>query len=364
MPGPQRTKGALRNTRFKARMKKNNTTHKRKAAFYIQELSRKRQLEYIELVAKFALYISRKLEREGKIKSVETCDCSFETYYNADDSWEITQELIKKMTRQQEVTRLAEREFRQVRQRQPRMAFSLSVLLLLLFTSWGRTADAKWNEFSSPPGEISAWDASSAAMIGTGILAIAGSPFFPPLSAVGVNVITCGLYTRQAGSAHRLLNAATGKHPMGTADVVTEAFGALVPAGASLTRGFISSVPLPEGQAPITFERAGPTLGENITPALAGPIQGVVNAVENLRGKPMNPQEKGELVQATAEVAQRAIEVAIEAAPAAGMMAQGAVEEKAEFEANMKSGKTLRNYEAMASKLGFKPPAGPPVPTP
>jgi hypothetical protein len=340
-------------------MKRNNTTHKRKHAFYIQELSRKRQLEYIELVAKFALYISRKLEREGKIKSVETCDGSFETYYNVNDSWEITQELIKKMTRQQEVTRLAEREFRQVRRTQPKMSFTLAVLILLLFTSWGRTADAKWNEFSSPPGEISAWDASSAAMIGTGIITIAGSSIFPPLSAVGVNMITCGLYTRQAGSAHRLLNAATGKHPMGTADVVTEAFGALVPAGASLTRGFVSGVPLPEGHAPITFERAGPTLGENITPALAGPIQGVVDAIENLTGKPMNPQEKGELVQATAEAAQRAIEVGIEAAPMAGMMAQSRVEAAAELNANMKSGKLLRNFEATAARFGFKPPGGP-----
>jgi hypothetical protein len=363
MPGPQKTKGALRNTRFKARMKRHNTTHKRKAAFYIQELSRKRQLEYIELVAKFALYISRKLEREGKIKSVETCDGSFETYYNADDSWEITQELIKKMTRQQEVTRLAEREFRQVRRTQPGMRFSLAVLILLLFTSWGRTADAKWNEFSSPPGEISAWDASSAAMIGTGIITIAGSSIFPPLAGVGVNMITCGLYTRQAGSAHRLLNAATGKHPMGTADVVTEAFGALVPAGASLSRAFVSSAPLPPGYE-VTFERTGPTLGENITPALAGPIQGIVDAVENLTGKPMNPQEKGELVQETAEAAQRAIEIGIEAAPLAGMMAQQRVEAAAELNANMKSGKLLKNYEAMASKFGFKPPAGPPVPTP
>ncbi len=241
MPGPQKTKGTLKNTRFKSRMRRHNTTQKHKAAFYIQELSRKKQLEYIELVAKFTLYISRKLEREGKIKSVETCDGSFETYYTANDSWEIIQELIKKMTRQQEVARLAEREFRQVRRTQPRMRFSLKALLLVLLTTWTTTADAKWNEFSSPPGEISAWDASSAAMIGTGIITIAGSSIFPPLSAVGVNMITCGLYTRQAGSAHRLLNAATGKHPMKTPDVVTEAFGVLVPAGAGLTRGFVSS---------------------------------------------------------------------------------------------------------------------------
>ncbi len=122
---------------------------------------------------------------------------------------------------------------------------------------------------------------------------------------------------------------------------------------------------VPEGYSRITFERAGPTLGENITPALSVPIQGVVDAVENLTGKPMNPQEKGELVQATAEAAQRAIEVAIEAAPMAGIMAQGRVEAAAELEANMKSGKLLKNFEATAARFGFKPPAaGPPVPTP
>ena len=360
MPGQQKTKGTLRNTRFKTQMKRHNTTQKRKKAFYIHELSRKKQLEYIELVAKFALYISRKLEREGKIKSVETCDGSYETYYTADDSWEITQELIKKMTRQQEVTRLAHREFRRVKRTQPGMRFSLKALLLVLLATWTTTADAKWNEFSSPPGEISAWDASSAAMIGTGILAIAGSPFFPPLSAVGVNVITCGLYIRQAGSAHRLLNAATGKHPMATADVVTEAFGVLAPAGASLSRKFVSSVPVPEGYSKITFERAGPTLGENITPALSRPIQGLVNAVEEITGKPMDPQEKGELVQATAEVAQRAIELGIEAAPTAGILAQ----ERVQSNANMRSGKTLKNFENMATTFGFRPPVGPPLPAP
>lgn len=337
MPGPARTKGALKNTRFKSRMRSLNRTRKRKQAFFIEKLDKKQKLEYFNLIAKLALLLSRKLEREGKIKPVESCDGSFDTYYNNKDSWKITHDIFKMITTSREAENTVHREFRQVSRKQPGMKFSLKVLLLFILTTLLRTTDAKWNELSSAPGEISAYDSTSAGLIALGILEIGGGFIWPPLAVLGTHTITCGLYARGVGSVHRLYNHATGTHPLSTGDVITESIGVVVPGTSSMARTayhipsatlrFFGSDALPK----YSFNRNDPTLGENITPMLNPFVRVPVNigasAYEAVRRKEVPESKRANIAQTISEVGQKGLEGAINHSAASGYKARGFAQE-------------------------------------
>jgi hypothetical protein len=234
MPGPQKTKGALQNTRYKSRMHRKNTTRKRKEAFYLHALNKAERDDFLKLVAEFTLYISQKLEREGKVKQVESCDGAFETYYDADDSLKILMEVSKKSTKPTEINRFAQREFRKVKRNTPGIKFNLKAILFFLMLTCTRQADAKWYELHAPPNEISAPDTLAAVVsgLGWGITALAA----PPLAPLGVALITCGWGISSFGSAVRLHNNYTGVHLLPSGNKKAEMIGVIVPGYGQATR--------------------------------------------------------------------------------------------------------------------------------
>lgn len=237
MPGPQKTKGALRNTRFKSKMKRNNTTQKRKQAFYIEDLDIKRREGYLTMLAGFALGLSRKMEEQGKIKPVGSCDGSFMTYYNTTDSFKLIEELSKLTSRSSEVQRVAKREFRQAGKTKNKL-FSLKVLLFLFTLSFTRQAEAKWYEISSPPGELSALDVSSAAALAGGMALMAGGALTgnPAAFLLGTQVASCGHGLAVGASGVRLYNSATGKYPLSAVNEAAEVASAFAPGSGQVAR--------------------------------------------------------------------------------------------------------------------------------
>ena len=288
MPGPQRTKGTLRNTRFKARMNKKNKTQKRKQAFYIHELGRKQQEEYVGNLVKFALYISRQLEKEGKVTPVASCDDSFETYYSLDDAEKIIKKLSEKTTSNPNLFQTrAHREFARTKIAKPGMAVSL-LMIFLAFMSFGTDAEAKWYEFSSPPGELSAYDTLAAAQIATALL----TPVGP---AIAGYLALSGLLTRGAGSTQRSYNDYSGKYPLTTTDKYSERVGIILPGTDVLCRGAMYSVDnfysyMTGNQPQFESERTSATLGVNLSLPISRGIQGGLEkfvknvSVENVHG--------------------------------------------------------------------------------
>ncbi len=233
MPGPQRTKGALKNTRLKSRMNRRNTTRKRKDAFYIHKLSEAKRNEFLKLVAEFTLYISRKLEKEGKIRQVESCDGEFDTYYDADDSLKILEEIAKKSTKPREINGYARKEFRKVKQTSPQLKFNLKAILIFLLLTCTKEVDAKWNELHAPPDEISAPDAIAAVVTGLGY---GITTFAPPLAPLGTGLIVCGWGVSSFGSAVRLHNNYKGLHKLPSGNKKAEMVSVLVPGYGQATR--------------------------------------------------------------------------------------------------------------------------------
>lgn len=326
MPGPQKTKGALKNTRFKSKMRRHNVTRKRQHAFYLDDLNNKKQQEYLTMVAKFALYISRKLEREGKIKTAETCDGSFDTYYTTDDAWKITQELFEKLTTSKKAESQAHKELQRVKRANPGARINLKLILLLLVACMNHTTEAKWTEWSSPPHEISKYDTIGAGLIGSGLWVIKDALWSPPSGLLGAGMIGCGLVTRGVGSAHRLYDHVTGVHPLRTEDAVTEALGVIVPGSSGVWRGAIQQVNTGISKAigepqMFTFERAGPVLGENLAPAITKVGEQIPIYRERSESK------RNANARWLTNIAQPALESAIEAAPAAGITALGVYSE-------------------------------------
>jgi len=245
MPGPQRTKGALKNTRFKSRMNRRNTTRKHKDAFYIHKLSEAKRNEFLKLVAEFTLYISRKLEEEGKVRQVESCDGKFDTYYDADDSLTILEEIAKKSTKPREINVYARKEFRKVKQTTPQLKFNLKAIMIFLLLTCTKQTDAKWNELHAPPDEISAPDTIAATLTASGWALMSFSMGEPTLATLGAGLVTCGWGVGSFGSGVRLYNDYTGVHPLKTGDKIAEGVGVLVPGYGQLSRS-IGSYAAPE----------------------------------------------------------------------------------------------------------------------
>ena len=358
MPGPQKTKGTLRNTRFKSKMKRQNISRKRKHAFYLQELDEEQKKKYFKVIAEIGLSIARRLEKEGKVTPLESCDGSFDTYYNNEDSLKITNELFKLITRSQEAHNAVIKEFRQVKRNEPGMKFTLKVLLLFLVTSLIQTTDAKWNELSSPPEELSAYDTSSAALIGLGIGEIGLGFIFPPLAVLGTHTITCGLVARGVGSAQRLYDHSTGVHPLSRGDVITESMGVILPGTSEIMRevyhfhSSMTSAVDPDILPPYSFKRNNPVLGQNISSSLSEIVRPSVNTAimikEKITGRPVSESNRNEFIQSVSKAGQQAIEQAINSSAWAGLAA-------------MEFAKTHKNTMTKFSK-GPTPIGGPPVP--
>jgi hypothetical protein len=233
MPGPQRTKGTLKNTQFKSRMARKNKTLRRKQAFYIHQLNARERQEYLRLVAEFALYISRKLEREGKIKPVESCDGFFDTYYDANDSFKILQEISKHSTKERQINQYAKREFQSVRRSTPGIKFNLKAIFVFVLLTCAKQTDAKWNELHAPPDEISAPDTIAATLATSGWAMISSGE--PTLASIGTVLVVCGFGASAYGSGVRLYNDYTGTYPLKTGDKVAESL-ALLPGSGPLLR--------------------------------------------------------------------------------------------------------------------------------
>jgi len=259
MPGPQKTKETLKNTRFKSKMSRLNTTRKRKNSNFFKRLDETQRREFISMLAKFTLLLSRNMELEGKINHVKSCDNSFETYYNLDDSFKIIKELSKQTSNENKIVQITRKEFNQTRRKNPNGKFSLlSILFIFLLAFLGQT-DARWNEWSSPPGELSAWDMSSVGLVGAGLVtAITAPASIPAFALASSGMIVCGLGAKSMGSVHRLYNHATGKHNLGSTSAVALEASSIVPGLGQGIRTVLKNLP-----AGYTNSRSTVTFGPN-----------------------------------------------------------------------------------------------------
>jgi hypothetical protein len=263
MPRTQRNKGALKNFRFKAKMRRNNTLKNRRKGFYLESLDKERRLEYLQKVAEATLLIAREMERNGEVHPVETCDGSFDTYYTSDDSYKIMRRLSQMTDSPRQIDLLAHREFHRIKRKSPGASFNLKILMAFMALTLVKQTDAKWNEFSSPPGELSAWDTSSAAVVAAGTFVMSYSALAPPLKPVGQGMLACGVVLKAAGSTHRLVDHVRGIHPLTEADATAEALGIIMPGTADMARGMIKFVG-PKMGMNVRTERNNPKVGENL----------------------------------------------------------------------------------------------------
>lgn len=282
-------------------MNKRNRTKKRKQAFYIHELGRKQQQEYIQKLAEFTLYISRKLEKEGKVKPVSSCDGSFETFYTLDDAEKILEKVSEKTLSNPNIFQArVHREFTRTKFAKPSLKATVLMILvcLLSFTKGGQ---AKWYEFSSPPGELSAYDTLSGAMIATAFFAPGVGP------ALSGYLLTSGVLTRGAGSAQRSYNDYSGKYPLTTTDKYSERLGVIIPGSDVLCRQGIWSVDtfysyMTGQEGSYESQRNAPTLGDNLSQYVSSGIHGMTKkagknvSFENIHGYVEPVVSKGQYV--------------------------------------------------------------------
>lgn len=306
MPAPSKTKGTLKNTKYLSKLKRKSQSRKRNQGVYLETLDLKQQYEFLKMLAGFALLRVRQMETEKKITPVYTCDNSFQTYYTQNDAFKIIEELSTLSKNERQLKQEARREFGRIRRNAPsNKLLALSIILLLITGPMAQKVNAKWNEFSSPPGELSAYDTISAGLVGAGTAVLKKGAYFPPLLFIGGGMAGCGMLVKSAGSVHRLIDHVDGKYPLQENTAKLEALGVFLPGVPSLVRESATKM---TGEH--LNERSAPTMGE---PIFTGLSDYAVSTGQVSR-------QTAELAR---EFAQRQVETAINTAPALGYGAAG-----------------------------------------
>jgi hypothetical protein len=203
---PRRNKGFLKNTRFKARQKRNVTRRAKREAT--------RQMKLTEKELNRVAYTF--LQEAAKYPAVETYADPFDNVYELPEVEEISNRMAMYSTKPEAVKAVVQKEVKEVSRRYSSFRISGRNLFLLLLFSFFTQADAafRWTEISVLPEDWSFYDLSSI-ITGLGGMVLT-SKYAPstPLWLVGQGLTTVSVRLAQAGAIQRQYNHSMGKYPM------------------------------------------------------------------------------------------------------------------------------------------------------
>lgn len=218
MPGPRRNARTVKETRFKSKMRRNNTYRaKREATTTIKG----EELEVYKnhLIAGFQIQILiQHLKNIGAVVPEVTCETNqLDDQYTLHQVEQIIDNIKEHVTNADELEKVSNASIEQTRTISgPDSRITGKALLMFIMLAWLPLADAKWNEFSAPIDETNMYDtiASTCVVISS---AASASIFLNPLTApiampIAAAGTKCSVASYTVGTLHRGYNSYTGKH--------------------------------------------------------------------------------------------------------------------------------------------------------